>query len=616
MKYLILTLSLASFGVLAQAPKKVVELSNDALNKKMISVVKDAEIDKQLGEVEIFEECKKKNKFQPSLQSTDPQVTLNLELAVKCFREKLGKGQDEKKLLEMATNLNLQGYGLIQSKNIKDITKYLGNKMYKAMTGVDKEAADLKTTIANMRFNAPNKKMIDQRDFIDLYQTQLGKNALLEISRFCFEDFRIKNNTTTTFSEHWKDFFSGAKVAADYSVADLSDLGSQPPSASFLPTGTTQDNIGDQIYEGIGKNLDTSKLSAFFTFCGEKIRLLCDDVKASNVNVKNAAGSATVTANKATDKLSEGSKACITQARLEGYRKAISESAKIALDFDKMSSQDMALQLDKGATAQFYDQGKSNQKNSIDNLTNFSSKDILEGGLDKSVDYADLKAKCTANADDKECEDFLAVDDSLKKAEHNLDMDILLKKEIQLARVKKAKEKSESSVAEYLEQEGYLDLLERFNKDPVTVGAKLEQEISLIFEAKRLAALQGLKKNLGTRQMTEADATNNKTLKGTNIIKNIDQSQEERGRLAQVVLFNNIITSNLELYSGPKGKEKYLGQNTNAWKVEEDSRGGKTNPDLFKNLKKDAENKKSVDTSGTSVVGLGMLDTILGKPKK
>jgi hypothetical protein len=603
---------------LAESPKpQIKELSNEALNKKMISVVKDAEIDKQLGEVEIFEKCKRLNKFDPALQSTDAAVNSKLNAAVDCFKQELGKGQDEKKLVEMAEKLNLQGYGLIQSKNIKDITKYLGNKMYKAMTGVDKEAADLKTTIANMRFNAPNRKLMDQRDFIDLYQTQLGKNALFEISRFCFEDFRLETatpNSNDNFSDHWKDFLSGSKKAEDYTVANVTDLGNT--KAKFLPTGTNQDTIGDDIYKGIGQSLKTDKLSSFFTFCGEMIRPLCADLKRVGGTAETQAKATTISATNATT-MTKGSKACVTQARLEGYRKAIAASAKLATEFDKMSSQDMALQLDKGATMQFYDQGKSNQKNSIDNLTNFSSKDILEGGLDKNVDYDKLKADCTNDPGKDECENFLAVDDSLKKAEHNLDMDILLKKEIQLARVRKAVSDSEKSVEEYLEQEGYLELLEEYKKDTNKAAFPLEERIRLIFEAKRVAALENLKKSIGSRQMTETEAKVQGS-KAVAIGKNITESQDERARLAQVVLFNNIITSNLDLYSGPKGKEKKLGQNTNAWKIEVDSRSGKTSakdPQLFQQLKTDGDNKKSVDTSGTSVVGLGMLDTILGAPK-
>jgi hypothetical protein len=616
MKYLILTLSLASLTGPVQA-QKVKELSNEALNKKMISVVKDAEVDKQLGEVEIFKKCRDMNKFDPALLTDDSKVKTNLNAAVNCFKQELGKGQDEKKLLEMADRLNLQGYGLIQSKNVKDITKYLGNKMYKAMTGVDKDAADLKTAIANMRFNNPNKKMIDQRDFIDLYQTQLGKNALFEISRFCFEDFR--NNTETTqadFSSHWKTYFDGG--AADLPISNVTDVAKK----RFLKSDTNKDTIGDDIYEGIGKNLNTGLLSKFFTFCGNSIKPLCDNLKTSskvtnNLNgvVETSKSAIQITGNKVDS--TPGSKACLTLSRLEEYRKGIAATAKVAEDFDKMSSQDMAIQLDKGELAKFYDQGKSNQSNSIDNLTNFSSKDILEGGLDKNVDYAKLKAECGQDPSKDECEQFLAIDDSLQKAEHNLDMDLQLKKEIQLARVRKAKTDSDLSVEKYLEQEGYLDLLAKF-KDPAQKSSiNLEEEIAKIFEAKRLSALENLKASVGRRQVSEDESKKATFDKKSTINDNIIESQDERARLAQVVLFNNIITSNLDLYSGPKGKEKKLGQNTNAWKVEQDSRSGKskTDPSLFTQLKADSADKKSVDTSGTSVVGLGMLDTILGKPK-
>src|SRR5690606_369790 len=110
--------------------------------------------------------------------------TNKAKAAVDCFREKL-KDKDPKEIQKLAQNLQLESYGLVQGKNVQSIQEYLSNRMYEKLTGVNLEEKDLQKRIESMSFK--NRKMVDQKVFFDLYRTQLGKNALYEISRFCFE---------------------------------------------------------------------------------------------------------------------------------------------------------------------------------------------------------------------------------------------------------------------------------------------------------------------------------------------------------------------------------------------------------------------------------------------
>jgi hypothetical protein len=192
-------------------------------------------------------------------------------------------------------------------------------------------------------------------------------------------------------------------------------------------------------------------------------------------------------------------------------------------------------------------------------------------------------------------------------------MDMMLKRELALQRVRQLKTKNDKSLEEYLKTEGYLDILEKYtNKNDPSFD--VEQEVSKVLEAKRLSALSALKNSMGKRQISEKDAKI-AGKKESVIQENITYTKDERARLAQVVMFNNIITSNLSLEDS-KGKD--LGKNSTAFNTEEKGfKKSKAQSALFENLKADIDKgPKSSSTLGSSVLGTGILDTILGETPK
>ncbi len=129
-------LCFVSFSVLGADYKKNIQLAN---------------IDKQI-KTEYIDKC---------TGSCDPDN----------FKDKLNS-LDEKKLKELSSKLELKAFEFVANDTKKDITKFLVSRLEKLL-GVD-ESKTLK-----------DKKIVDQKDFAEIYKNQLSKNVLLEIMAYC-----------------------------------------------------------------------------------------------------------------------------------------------------------------------------------------------------------------------------------------------------------------------------------------------------------------------------------------------------------------------------------------------------------------------------------------------
>ena len=180
MKKLIFLPLFASISALAASPE--IPTPEDA--KQIVSTIKDIEVTKLLKETKEFEKCREKYSYKKNSSEIDRNK--ELQDAVTCFKKELGNISDPKKLQELSESLNLQTYGLVKSNNAKEIQKYLTDKMIESLTGVNPNEKDQQKLKESLKFG--KKKVIDQSLFIKMYKTQLGKNALFEISRFCFQN--------------------------------------------------------------------------------------------------------------------------------------------------------------------------------------------------------------------------------------------------------------------------------------------------------------------------------------------------------------------------------------------------------------------------------------------
>ncbi len=579
MKKLILTLILSipmSYGDDSVKKSEVEILSDKELKTKMIAVVQDVKVETMLNKTSEFNECREKAKFDSKMKGNQTEKDKAIDAAIDCFKKKIGNNPAQ--LQKFSEDLNLQTYGLVRSKNMQDITSYLSNKMYKSLTGFDKEETDRKKYLESLQFK--NKKQVDQKVFIDMYMTQLSKSALYEVSRYCFEDFRKTGSNATSWQEHWNGDFKGAVndqgIPEFYQVAGKSDPSDILKAASAGISATA---------------LDPAQMEPFFSFCTENIKTLCQ--KYTEAVAKNTDGTL-------------GSKSCLVMNRLQEIRTAITNTEKVQKDFDKMSDTQLSVALRD--PVQFY---KGDKDNSIDDLTNVTSMDMIKGGYKKN----ELIERCAKTPEDSECENFLVVDDSKEKILYDTEVQRSLEKEIQLARVKELKSKDKKSLEEYLEENAYFDLLTQFKSGSLTAD-EVEKKIGEIFDARKEAEIKALSDSIGKRQISEDDLKKDPNAKTAAIQKNAEELQSERTRLAQVVLFNNIITSHLSLMKYDGKKYEKVGQNVSAWIKEskEQNSSGTFNEQLFGNIQNSTKDTGS-NVKDNTIVGLDMIESILGKTK-
>ncbi|MBA2404610.1 MAG: hypothetical protein H0V66_07555 [Bdellovibrionales bacterium] len=620
MKKLILSLTFIPFLGLAQE----VNLSDAGIKSKFLTVVKDAEVEGLLGKTAQFQTCKDKNKFDPKADAT--ARSKSLDAATKCFASELSKNKDPEALKKLAENLNLQDYGLIKSKNVSEITSYLSKKMRKALTGIDPDDKN-----ASKKWE--DQKIVDQKVFVDLYTNQLMKSALFEVSRYCFENLEIVNEDKT--GKDFVDYWKVKKIDWDNPITSyqtlpsyLSDTGAT--SFELVKTGTDvtkKENVYGDIKNGISKiAIDPKEFGQFFTYCQSAIKYLCEAFRKDSKIVASLANKVTLGTTPAatggasggaapgtstlTPVMTRGANACITMDKLQGIRTTMANTAKVAAQFDEMEDKNsFAIQMIKNP--KIYQRGKGDGEESLDELTSYSSADMLQDGGDDKL--SDLETKCAQGGGGQECEQFLVENDSLEKAIHNVESDMNLKREIEMARVEELKNKPDD-LKKYLTDNGMFELLAKLD-DKTLDANQIADEIKKIYDARKVAEIENLKLKVGKRQVTEAEASDLESSgeKNKQIVKNIKETKEERARLAQVVMFNNIITSQLELFTDKDAKNS-IGKNVNAWKKEmkglEDSNSYDST--LFSGVQ-DVADKEGSKLEDTSVVSGGIIDSILGK---
>jgi hypothetical protein len=351
-------------------------------------------------------------------------------------------------------------------------------------------------------------------------------------------------------------------------------------------------------------------------FCQSSIKQLCDVFKnntnpnATNPNAPIIADTQSRAKN-ASSTISKGANACLTMGRLESIKSALKKSDLVAKQFEEMGPEKSDLALQMVTNPKIYERGKGKDEESLDDISNMTSADMLN--TQEQNNLQDLEKTCSLpGANDPACDEFLVKGDGLDKAIHNLEYNMNLKREIEVARVVDLKRNNSiKELEEYLKENNMFDLLEKITTLSPT---DLELEIRRIYDARKIAEIESLKQKVGKRQISDDEYNNLKPSdKADKIKNNITDAKEERARLAQVVLFNNIITSQLELQ---EEGGKSLGRNVGGWNKEKKDLDNNFDAskveNFFGDVISDAE-KNGSKNEDTSIGGSGIIDMILGK---
>lgn len=599
MKKLIFPLiTLISFNSFADLGGEMGPLSDANLKKKFVTEVKELEVDRIMKGTKEFQKCREKNKFEMTsdLAKKDDQ----LQKATDCFNQEL-KGVKGDQLVELSKKLELESYGIVKSKNAAEISKYLSKKMAKALTGYDPD--DLSTRKESLKWK--NVKILDQKMFLEIYQTQLAKNAMLEVSRFCIQNLRKPSApaTGTDFQSYWGP--SASWPDSSTLVDNAND--------SFLDVKPDQDlSKPEEVYKSIQSSISNAGVSAdimekFFGYCSKTIKILCEKFKN---DVKNSAAAK----NQTTPDASQiGANSCLSLNRLQSLRVAITQTDKVAKEMEKLNSQEEKFSLVMDANVFVPGQ---NGAASIDELTSATGYDAIAGAQDDK-DYEEKVKKCEKDRNDSDCEGYLQDGEAFYKAIHSTEMEMNLKREVTRRQIQELMEKNDKQkVQDWLKENGYIELAAEYEKDPNSVN--LEEAITNLFDARKTAEIQALKSKVGKRQIKDEDGKE-KTGLDTQIGLAMKDSREERIRLAQVVTFNNIISSYLTI--GKKkadGSIEKMGRNVTGLRMETmamENAKMKSTP-FFDNLQDTVKQEDKGATKEATIDGLNVIDMVLGVPKK
>ena len=174
MKLHIFILLIFSQNILAASPsKKEVDTYLEA--------IKEVEVNQQVLGLPQFKECK--SKYEDDFKKDATSAKQNVQECVeKKFKEI--EESDKDAFVKLAKSIDLKSYNPEAAKSSTSIREYLADRIRKSMQGDNYEEA---------RKGLAKRKYVSHNDFYQLYMEQIGKNTLLEVSKYCLENFGFDN---------------------------------------------------------------------------------------------------------------------------------------------------------------------------------------------------------------------------------------------------------------------------------------------------------------------------------------------------------------------------------------------------------------------------------------
>lgn len=150
------------------------EVPNDA--SIYVTALKEEGIDEKILNSDIFKDCKDK-----IADAGDLTVEKGKDAIRTCLQEKLESVEDEQ-IEDFSSALKVDSLGFKETKNAKSLREYLSERIAKSIYG---EKAYESKKLKEM-------KLVDHGLYLKLYKTQISKNLILEVSRYCLENVGIK----------------------------------------------------------------------------------------------------------------------------------------------------------------------------------------------------------------------------------------------------------------------------------------------------------------------------------------------------------------------------------------------------------------------------------------
>ncbi len=580
----------------------------DALSKRFVTSVKDAQVDSRFLQEPEIQQCITDFPI-PSDLKNQAAIRDAQQKAADCVRRKLSSDVDPSRLNKLSSDLQLEAFGVVKDKSNAEIVNYLSGRLEKALYG--KENGKVK--------RLGDQNIVDQKVFVDIYETQLGKNILLEVSNYCYNRLDFATTTPNRLDELSKFADGGSppnpikNAVYANQLTDVSDISGSKVAAT--PT--------DNIYEGITREIpqalvNSGTLNRLFINCATAIQNMCQLYEYCSCRYRKAKGtepSATACTPPVTPAPScptvpateptVGQHSCHVTARLRGYRTNLAALVKTKEQF-RMDDVEM-----KYKPKDLYRREDADDNESIDALTSFTTKDATEALKNDGIanDAGGITKDCIDNPENVECAKFFYKDTEVQKFA-NSSVVYNAATLVESEKINKL-DGNKKDLADYLRSRSYFDLAEE-----VDTGGNMSEIVAKArrrFETERDSTFKEMTSAFERKQFS-TELAGEDAKKREDRLNEVKQEYLNRGKeFQQLILFNNVVSSYLDLTRiNADGSQEKLGSNVKAFQREAQNTqepGSEVLIEHFSNINSESSTLQNTDTP---VVDINFLDAILG----
>ena len=600
-------------------PQPQQSLPIDDLATRAVSTVVEARVIRQFTDVPQIAKCLQDgnnlvkegdltNGSKEQIREKIRQAQIN---ASNCVTAELENVKPEE-LEALSQKLGLRDFGLVKGEGSKAVVNFFSERLQK----------EFFTT----RNGKPVRMVVDQALFFDMYESQLGKSVLLELSNYCVNSLNLTPAPTSR-----KLYYDQLK-AKNTDPNKYTDTYEQP-RVTRGPNDPPEDP--NKIYEDFISNVlgtsdprsmspdDVKKdLGFVYETCAALIPSLCKvynececefrkkNLQAQGKSPPDCVGTsdpsktyeqicvegATTEVTVGSTKIKEpnrGRNSCHVEARLRAYRGNLTATNRQQALLRSDYAGGKVVARNQGAnipTDLVYQGGEQ----SIDDLTSLSSKEI-----DK-IQFGDgVSEECVNDPTKESCKDFAYGEDETSRFS-NTAASYAAVTAIEVKKLKNV-ENDKTKLVAFLKGKGYLDLAKK-----VEDGENANEIVKVAaqrFESQREATFGEISKAFERRQLVGDQATRESK------VKEIKSDLENRGNdFKQLMLFNNVVTSFLNIEK-KNSDGKYESAGTNIKALQREISGN----EALEGLSGLAGGTSQVGSGDSPIVDQTFIDNILGE---
>ncbi len=523
------------WGVSAEVTLSGAQLQQ--LSQRFVSTIRETQVDRQLTSEPRVQACLDQHRITAGM--SDTQIREKREAAQVCFRGVFAN-TSEADLQRLSEQMRLESSGLVSGRSRQAIMDYFSNRLENALYG----QAGANGQEAKLR----DQNIVDHKVFEDLYRSQLGKNILLEISRFCLEKASAKLNDsfpdpgTANHMSGWQFFITNTKTNAGFCDPKNSKecLEWLTDTKAITPQDDPYQAVQDALM-GVEPQNQQAFLTDFFSNCALMVNPMCEakayceapaaDRDRLYPHFRGFSERCTENGKK------YGAEACITQAKLRAMRVNLTALEETKTAYREMQAGPAGLNREPIGSGRVY---TGSQGSTIDELTSLTTTEAKRAQDSAGIEAEAFEsANCIEMPENAACRDFFYTQQE-GTALANVGLRDMAATELERRRIEALRGED---LEKYLRDKGYADLLQQLqNGTPATDIVELAKNR---YTAEREAAFSAMEDAFKERQIGAGENTAAQAAQ-----KVQQQLQERNNAFNRLVLFNNVVSSYLKLNDG------------------------------------------------------------------